>query len=130
MNNNDQEINYDNWNVIKKNINNRDRVFFNKGDIWFTSIGKNIGDEQDGKNEYFERPVLIIRRFNNSVFLAVPLTSNNKNGKFYYNLKSFNNSTIILSQVRLLDAKRLLRFMGKIENGELVFIKEKIRNLI
>lgn len=125
----DQE--YDNWNTKKKQISKNPRIYFDKGEIWFVSLGKNIGDEEDGKNEGFERPVLITRKFNNNVFIAVPLTSNpNKEGKYYFKLKSFNNSVAILSQVKLLDSKRLLRFMGKINNEELKEIKLKLGSII
>jgi mRNA interferase MazF len=122
---------YDNWNTKKKDLSNGSRVYFHKGDIWFASIGKNIGDEEDGKNSSFERPVLIIRKFNNSIFLGLPLTSNEeKEGKYYHKLISFSGSTAILSQVRLFDAKRLLRLMGKIDNTELKEIKMKLGKIV
>ena len=122
---------FDNWNKKKKEFADRDRVYFNKGDIWLASIGKNIGDEEDGKNSNFERPLLITRKFNNNIFLGIPLTSNKgKEGKYYHKLISFSDSMLILSQIRLFDAKRLLRFMGKISNDELKDIKIKIGNIV
>jgi mRNA interferase MazF len=122
---------FDNWNVKKKELSNVKRVYFHKGDIWLASIGKNIGDEEDGKHSSFERPVLVVRKFNNSIFLGVPLTSNkDKEGKYYHKLISFSGSTTILSQVRLFDAKRLLRLMGKIKNEELKEIKAKIGKIV
>ncbi|MEK9181481.1 MAG: type II toxin-antitoxin system PemK/MazF family toxin [Patescibacteria group bacterium] len=125
------EKEYDDWNINKKQLSLAKRAYFHKGDVWFTSIGKNIGDEEDGKNSTFERPILIVRKFNNNIFLGVPLTSNeNKDGKYYHRLISFSDSTVILSQVRLFDAKRLLRLMGKIENEELKEIKVKIGKIV
>ncbi|OGI64089.1 hypothetical protein A2733_00230 [Candidatus Nomurabacteria bacterium RIFCSPHIGHO2_01_FULL_40_20] len=121
---------YDNWNIQKKELSKAERVYFHKGDVWFASIGKNIGDEEDGKNSTFERPLLILRKFNNNVFLGVPLTSQDKEGKYYFKLKSFIGSTAILSQVRLFDAKRLLRLMGKVENEELKEIKIKLGKIV
>jgi len=125
------EKDFDSWNIKKKELSNKNRIYFHKGDIWFASIGKNIGDEEDGKHSRFERPVLVIRKFNNNIFLGIPLTSNEeKEGKYYHKLISFANSTGILSQVRLFDAKRLLRLMGKIENEELKEIKIKIAKIV
>ncbi|MBI2631282.1 type II toxin-antitoxin system PemK/MazF family toxin [Candidatus Nomurabacteria bacterium] len=125
------EKDFDKWNTKKKELSNGERVYFHKGDIWFASIGKNIGDEEDGKNSDFERPVLIVRKFNNNIFLGVPLTSNeNKEGKYYHKLISFSGSTAILSQVRLFDAKRLLRNIGKLDSVELKEIKVKIGKIV
>ena len=122
---------FDDWNIKKKELSETNRTYFSKGDIWFASIGKNIGDEEDGKNLNFERPILIARKFNNNVFLAVPLTSNSqKEGKYYHKLISFPGSTAILSQVRLFDAKRLLRNIGKLKNQELKEVKMKIGKII
>lgn len=125
------EKDFDNWNVRKKQLSNARRVYFHKGDVWFASVGKNIGDEEDGKHSTFERPILIVRKFNNNIFLGVPLTSNEyKEGKYYHKLISFYGSTVILSQVRLFDAKRLLRLIGKIENEELKEIKIKLGKIV
>ena len=121
---------FDDWNNIKKSLVSVNRIYFNKGEVWFTAIGKNIGDEEDGKNQNFERPVLIIRKFNNNIFLGVPLTSQDKEGKYYHKLVSFFGSTAILSQVRLLDSKRLLRKIGKVEHEELLSIKKKIGKIV
>jgi mRNA interferase MazF len=122
-------MDYDNWNNLKKILSGSKRVYFSKGEIWFISIGKNLGDEEDGKNELFERPVLIIRKFNNNIFLGIPLTSQEKIGKYYITLKSFK-SVGILSQIRLFDSKRLVRKIGKIDSNELVDIKNKVRDII
>lgn len=40
---------------------------------------RRISDEQDGKNAEFTRPVLVLRKFNHSLFLGIPLTTNRKN---------------------------------------------------
>lgn len=124
------EKDFDKWNNQKKKLNKTERVYFHKGEIWFISIGKNIGDEEDGKNLNFERPVLITRKFNNNIFFGVPLTSQEKEGKYYHKLISFNNSVLILSQIRLFDARRLLRLIGKVENNELKEIKNKIGKIV
>jgi mRNA interferase MazF len=122
---------FDNWNIKKKELSRANRVYFHKGDIWLASIGKNIGDEEDGKHSIFGRPIAVIRKFNNNIFFGAPLTSNEeKEGKYYHKLISFPDSTIILSQVRIFDAKRLVRFMGKINNQELKEIKKKISKII
>lgn len=47
-------------------------------------MGVNIGYEEDGKNEKFERPVLILKKFNQYLILVVPLSSKIKNNKYYF----------------------------------------------
>lgn len=123
------EKDYNDWNNLKKTIAKVNRTFFDKGEVWFATLGKNIGDEEDGKNINFERPILILRKFNNNIFIAVPLTSQNKDGKYYKKIVSFD-STVILSQVRLLDSKRLLRKIGKVEAVELKEIKKLVGKII
>lgn len=122
---------FNEWNEKKKKISEKNRVYFQKGDVWVMSMGKNIGDEEDGKHSDFERPILIVRKFNNNVFLGIPLTTNqNKDGDYYHKLTSLQGSSLILSQIRLFDAKRLLRYIGKVENAELREIKLKIGKIV
>jgi hypothetical protein len=66
---------FDTWNNLKKEIHTKDiRRFCDPREIWWCSIGINIGSEEDGKNKLFERPVLIIRVFNRHMVRIVPLT--------------------------------------------------------
>ena len=43
-----------------------------KKDIWWVSVGVNVGFEEDGKNDNFVRPVLVLKKFNNDMFLGIP----------------------------------------------------------
>lgn len=126
------EKEYDNWNQLKKNLSAmKSSIFFHERDIWFCSLGKNIGDEEDGKNELFERPILIIRKFNNNIFLAIPLTSSKKDNNYYYQYELGGKTYAgILSQIRLLDYRRLSRKIGMIKEDDFGMIIEKIHKLL
>jgi mRNA interferase MazF len=97
--------------------NNARRIYFHEREIWFAHLGVNVGFEQDGKGTKFGRPVVIFRKFNNEVFWAVPLTSKEKSGKFYLSLGQNEkySYTAILSQLRLMDSKRLYKKIGTID---------------
>ena len=54
---------FDSWNRIKKKTHGSSRVKYPKeGSVWWCKLGLNIGDEEDGKGDYFERPVLILKK--------------------------------------------------------------------
>ena len=120
---------FDLWNSQKKKIEGiATRVFFKERQVWFCSLGTNVGDEEDGKGPNHERPILIIKKFNNSIFLGLPLSTKIKdNNKFYYkiNVKDVEASAMI-SQIRLLDAKRLKRKVCFIEQDEFENLKNEI----
>ncbi len=49
---------FDTWNIHKKEIEeNIPTYFVNKREIWWCSLGVNVGGEQDGVGEFFERPM-------------------------------------------------------------------------
>ena len=109
------------WHTIKVNIAHRDNESvptINEREVWWCSIGMNVGSEEYGKGEYYNRPVLVVKKFNNYPFLGVPLTSTVKSGKHYFPL-FFNGKeqSLMLSQLRVFDAKRIFSHrdcMGKI----------------
>ncbi|MES2023778.1 MAG: type II toxin-antitoxin system PemK/MazF family toxin [Patescibacteria group bacterium] len=98
-------------------------------DIWFCSVGLNIGSEQSGKHELFERPVLVIKKVTLNTFIGVPLTSNKKKGSWYVEIPSTGSSAII-SQVKLIDTRRLARKIAVIPVEEFEVIKNKLKNYI
>jgi len=112
------EKTFDAWNSRKKQIDAAEpRVFFHEREIWFSHMGVNEGFEQDGKGETFGRPVIIFRKFNKQVFWGIPLTTREKSGKFYLpiDLNDGLPRKAILSQLRLMDAKRLYQKLGTID---------------
>ena len=130
---------YKNWMGLKSGINNdKVRPFFHEREIWFSSLGENIGFEQDGSGENFRRPVLILRKFNNEVIWILPLTRTDKTGKYYFRISLVDDvgnidgkaSVVILSQIRLINAKRLQYKIGDVEDEEFVKIKEALVTLL
>ena len=89
------------WLKLKIIIHHSDlgERYFHEREIWWASIGANIGFEQNGKNENYERPVLIIKKFNKEIFWGLPLTSKEKSGKYYFATEyNQRKSFVILSQ--------------------------------
>lgn len=123
---------FENWTKLKIRIHTSERIlYFRQKEIWWTALGANVGFEQNGKNESFERPVLILRKFSKDMFLGIPLTSRIKPGIYYFDLTTAGiKSSAILSQIRLMSSKRLLRRMGFIPTEIFIQIKERLKGII
>ncbi len=132
---------FDIWNNEKKILNESENTNFyvNTREIWFTKMGKNVGFEEDGKDDFL-RPVLVIKKVG-SLFFTVALTSRGKKeNKFYHkfkeielsekNRKYLNTSYSILSQVKTMDKRRFTQYLGKISEKEFKTIKQKLKALL
>ena len=128
------EKDFQKWHTLKSEIDIKHKPpLFREQEIWWCSLGANVGFEEDGKNDLFERPVLVFRKFNKELFLGLPMTSKKKEGK-YYQVVSLHDMerSAILSQIRVLSGKRLIRRLGKLsdkqfsalENSFILLIKE------
>ena len=126
-------MNYNNWNTIKKDLSKNTRnINFNQKEIFMTYVGYNIGFEQNGdKNQNFLRPVLVYKKFSKNLFLGIPLTTTEKNSKFYYSFIFKDNkiSTAILSQIKLFDSKRCKYRMGQIKDNDFKILIDKFVSL-
>jgi mRNA interferase MazF len=120
--------NFDAWNEIKKDVENKVRVEFKEGELWWCDIGLNIGSEQDGPGPLFERPIVIAKKFSTETFLVFPLSSNNRVGRYYFRLSERSN--IILCQPRLIDAKRLKRRIGALSRKKHKNLMSNFRSLL
>ena len=104
---------------------------YREQEVWWCSLGANIGVEEDGKNDGFERPVLVIRKFNKEMFFGVPLTSRTKESIYHIPFVLHErSSTALLSQLRLWSAKRLIRRIGRIGRKQFGEIQGKVATLI
>lgn len=123
---------FDSWNIQKKKAHAiEERPMFKEREVWWCSLGVNVGDEQDGKGHSFARPVLVLRKFNRNICIIIPLSTQLKDSQFYYRMhfKGVEQS-LLLSQIKLIDVKRFRDKMGEIPFDEMEQIKEKIRALI
>ncbi len=125
--------NFDSWNIHKKHL---EHIFsacvqYHEREIWWCSIGINLGHEQDGKNSLSERPVLVVKKFNPQIAWILPLSSKLKIGKYYYTVKSLQGSfTVILSQLRLISVKRFRRYMKKLSPHQFQIVKSKLIDIL
>jgi mRNA interferase MazF len=124
---------FDAWNRKKIVVNNTGHApFFHEREIWFCFVGANVGFEQDGQGCDFQRPVVIIKKFNNEICWAVPLSKTKRRGKYYFDF-SFSNditSVAILSQIKLIDAHRLSRKIGDMDEVDFQILIEKLKALL
>jgi len=124
------EKDFDKWNEKKKKINSKieeEILFFREGEIWWIHLGVNVGFEMDGKGIESMRPILIVKKYNQFSFLAVPLSTSPKKNKYRISVGVVDgkNAVANLSQMRNIDSKRLINKIGHIEPDPLKIIKEK-----
>jgi mRNA interferase MazF len=121
------------WNNRKIDINdNGTNKYYHPRDIWWCSLGLNIGFEQDGKDQEFQRPVLILKGISDKTCLIIPLTTSLHVHKYRYPLGEVTGkkSTAILSQMRVIDTKRLINKIGVLDKEKFTNIKKAIRTFI
>lgn len=123
---------FDEWNEVKKVTDiDTSNIFFKERDIFWMKIGENIGREQNGKGDKFQRPVVVIKKYSKDMFLGVPLTSTLRDGSFYFQFVFDGEiSTALLVQHKLFSAKRIIKKMGKIKTEDFENLKKKLINLI
>jgi mRNA-degrading endonuclease toxin of MazEF toxin-antitoxin module len=97
-----------------------------------TKPSRNAGFEQDGTGRNFDRPVVVVRGFNEKIFLGVALTGHKKQGKFYFPIGSIEDreASVVLSQIRLIDTKRLIRKMGVLDKKVFQELKNALKRTL
>ena len=96
-------------------------------------MGLNVGSEQDGVSSNFERPILIIKKFNRRVLWAVPLTRTIKPGNpnyFVLEDKENQKSAAVLSQLRLMSSNRLIRKIETLSDQQFEPLVQSIKRLL
>jgi len=129
------ENNFNKWNEVKKQVHKKvNNVGFKEREIFWVRLGQNIGSEEYGKGNEFQRPVLIVRKLTRDIFFGVPLTSTLKNNDYFHRFEYqrkkdiINNSAMIL-QLKTFDKNRLMTRIGMINKSDFEEIKNKISRL-
>jgi mRNA-degrading endonuclease toxin of MazEF toxin-antitoxin module len=120
------------WHSLKQQLQVRkDAPIFQQQEIWWCSVGMNIGHEADGKSKLYSRPVLVVRKFNRHIFFGVSLTSRIKENPYYHRIHFLGNEQcVMLSQLRLWESRRLLNRMGKLPDNQFNAVRAALQNLL
>lgn len=127
------EKDFDKWNKNKKQIHDLgENKLYHEREVWWCSLGVNIGFEEDGVGETGERPVLILKGFSKDVCLVVPLTTSIKENPYHFDLGEIDGrkAFAILSQIRLVDTKRLINKVGFIEQSLFEALRKTVKDLL
>jgi len=127
------EKDFDSWNLKKKNINNKKFLppLFKERDVWWLSVGTNIGFEEDGKHENFVRPVLVLKKFNRMLFLGIPLSKQIKDNIYYFKITLKEKTvSVLMSQIRVFSSKRMWNKIGELDSRDYIKAVNYLRNVI
>lgn len=109
------------WIGLKEKIHNNDSVppLFKEGEVWWCYLGENVGNEINGKNEQFTRPMFVYKKYDKYSFLGLPLTTKIKKGTWYAEIDFVGiKQTVVLSQGRTLDYRRFKEKVGELREDE------------
>ncbi len=131
---------YNKWNDLKKSLSKKEKLIsFKDRDIFYMNMGENLGFEQNGKGEGFVRPVIVFKKFNRNMFLGVPISSQVKEGSYFFkfefdkrskNGKQLSKNIAILVQLRLYSNKRLLNKIGVMDKESFEKMSKELKRLI
>jgi len=122
--------NFVSWTKFKVIIHlSKKEVYPKIKEVWWVSLGQNVGVEINGKNENFERPVLVLKVFNRLGVLIVPISSTIKEDQYCIQFKNptGEDNIVNMSQVRSISTKRFIRKVGEFNARDFEKVKEKFK---
>ena len=122
---------FDNWIEQKKYLHFRDRSpRIRIGEVWWCSVGYNVGVEINGKGSTYIRPVVIYKVLGRYSFLGIPLTSQPKHGTWYAEFTFKNRAQYAaLCSMRAMSKARLFKKYGELSKGDYLGIINALRRL-
>ena len=120
------------WGVLKESTNSSaETKLYHVRQVWWCKLGANIGFEQDGTGEEFERPLLILSAMSQHTCYVAPLTTSLKKHKYRIPVGDVDGkqASALISQIRLIDTKRLVNKIGFLDQTIFDSVKKAVRNI-
>lgn len=127
---------FSHWVVVKRALNAIEiPVPFCEREVWWASLGENIGFELDGKSFDYSRPIVILRVFSRNNLFFVPLTTAKEDRikPFLFDVGEVipgRQSKASLSHTSSMDARRLLTKIGMLEENLYNNLKDAVKYYI
>lgn len=118
---------FSSWFKLKEKIDGfvHRAPYVSEGDIWWASLGENVGSEISGKHELFSRPIVVLKKLAHGFYLVIPTTTKEKEGTWYIPFSHREkHMRACLHQARTVDHRRLSSKLGSLDSVDLNRIRE------
>lgn len=115
------------WIGLKERLHNKNHrpPHVSNGDIWWASIGENVGSEVNGKSEQFSRPVIVFTKLAHGFYFIIPTSTKSKQGTWYVSFRHQGKEMVAcLHQAKALDYRRLSSKLGTIDDTDFLRVKK------
>lgn len=126
------EKDFDAWNIRKKNLDTSKRsLLFKEGEIWWCSVGVNVGEEVYGKGNDFRRPVVILKKLSQNSCVVAPTSTKEKSGSWFHYLNIRDKDRwVMMHQMRFISANRLWVRESTLSEEEFTELKKSVATLL
>jgi mRNA interferase MazF len=126
---------FDNWNEKKKNINEAgESKLYHARELWWCSLGMNVGSEEDGTGKEYERPILILKGLGPKICIVLPLTTSKSRHPMRVPIGTIDSAgkenSVIISQIKVIDTKRLIDRIGFLDTEKFEEVRKTIKGIL
>lgn len=121
---------FDDWNDKKKRLHDsRPNVMFKEGQIWWCSLGINVGEEVLGKGPMYRRPVIVVRKITHGSCVVIPTTTQEKRAGSWYFPFEINGLKrwAMICQIRFISSRRFSSRESSLTESEFRALKKALR---
>lgn len=131
--NTDKIKEYNKWNEKKQAIElvQEKEILFKEGEIWWSSVGMNVGNEIFGKGEDFTRPVLVFKKLSQNSCIVLPVTTQEKVGSWFTPV-ALNGGLrwVMLYQIRMTHVSRFQRRLGQLSPADYSRVRKMLKDFL
>jgi mRNA-degrading endonuclease toxin of MazEF toxin-antitoxin module len=127
------EKDFTEWHRVKQEIQDHNQhLFVGEREVRWCFVGLNVGSEMDGSGAHYTRPVLIIKKTTPNTCLCIPLTTKQRQGPDFFETDLGDGvfRKAILSQIKLIDTKRLREVITIIDDDQFQKIKRAVIDML
>ena len=127
------EKDFTEWHGVKQRIQDHNQhIFVAEREVRWCFWGLNVGSEVDGNGTRYSRPVLILKKTTPNTCLCIPLSTKQwqRPDFFEINFGDGISRRAILSQIKLIDTKRLREVITVIGEDQFQKIKRAVIDML
>lgn len=125
---------FDAWNTQKKRLHTSEpQILFKEGDVWWCSLGVNVGSETLGKGQAFTRPVIVLKKLSQEACVIVPVTSQPPRaiGTWFHQMHfAGRDQFAMMHQLRMVSVKRFTYRMLELPEPDFAELKVAVKGLL